>query len=227
MRYFVLVSLIFLALVSLRVPNIQAQNSTEVNNVIQDKNVEVMEKKNDFLEVRKSILDEIRMKRDEAKEEFRVKRDEFRAKLQLIKDERKKLIINRIDSRLTAINIKATDHMAKVLEKLTEILDRIENKTSELSTGEADVTSVQTAITNAKDALATAQAAVTEQAGKEYVASITDETTLRSTMGAAVSQLRADLKIIYQAVLDAKKAVRLAAVELAKVKGLTNIEVTQ
>lgn len=178
-------------------------------------------KRENVIEARHDFRQDVKQNREDAKEHFKDEREKFKENLQSLKDERKKKIVERIDSRLLAINTNATDRMTNVLEKLNEILSKIKEKTSVASASGKDVASVETAIASAETSIATAQSAVTAQAGKEYVADISDEAALREVIGKVIKQLQSDLKATHQAVVGARKAVRNAAAELAKVNGET------
>lgn len=146
---------------------------------------------------RKAVISQIKetvaAKREEARKAVAAKRDEFRVKLQTIKDQKKKALVERIDTKLNNVNIKHTDRFAQVLSNLQTILDKM--------SGDADKT-------NAQDAIDTAKAAVAAQAAKTYTITITSETSLRSDTGAVTSQLRLDLSATHKAVVDAKQAVQ-------------------
>ena len=120
-------------------------------------------------------------------------RDEFKAKLQTIKDQRKKILIERIDAKLSKANTKHTDRFTQVLSNLQTILDKISE--------DLDKTEAQSAIDAAK-------LAVENQAAKTYTIQITDETALRLNVGTITSQLRQDLMATHKLVIDAKQAVQ-------------------
>lgn len=178
----------------------------------------IQARRENIIQNRQDIREEVKQKREEAIEQFKEKREEFKEKLQSLRDERKKKLAENIDKRLSEINKKHTERMSSVLVKLNEILSKIKTKTEEAKTNGKDVASVEAAISEAEVAIVASETAVSAQAGKEYVASISDETKLRNAMGEAVRQLRADLKVVYQTVLDARKAVRNAAVEFVKTR---------
>lgn len=156
-------------------------------------------------------------KRAAALEKFQAARETFKENLAKIKDAKKKALVEKIDSQMANINKNRTDAMSKHLEKMNEILNRIIEKTATLKDNGKDVSAVETAIAAAQKAIGSAETAVANQAGKEYVANITYESTLKNTVGAAIKQLTADLKTTHQTVTDAKKAVADAAKALAKV----------
>lgn len=144
-------------------------------------------------ELREQIKESVAAKRQVAKEAVATKREEFKTRLQTIKNERKKALVERIDTKLTNVNAKHTDRFTQVLSNLQILLDKI--------TGDVDKTDAQAAIDAAK-------AAVETQAAKTYSITISTETALKSDVGTVTSQLRLDLMAAHQAVIDAKQAVQ-------------------
>jgi len=160
------------------------------------------------VETRETIKETVAKKREEAKEKFKLKRDEFKAKLEQIKDDRKKVIVERIDTRLATVNKNRTDHMSTVLDKLTSIVDRVSERIATAKANGKDVAGVEAAIATARTAIAAAQAAVSAQAGKEYVITIGEETALKGVVGKTTSQLQSDLQTVHKLVVEAKQAVQ-------------------
>ncbi len=178
-------------------------------------------KKIDLLEsqksARKNLREEIKTEREEAIEEMKAAREEFKTRLETITDAKKKLIVERVDTRLNAANVKHTERMAENLEKLSSILDRISSKAASLKSEGEDTAALDSAITDAEEKIISAQTAVTTQAGKEYVITITDEASLGETISPVVTQFRKDIKAVYKSVMDAKLAVTTSAKELKKI----------
>ncbi len=116
---------------------------------------------------------------------------EFKEKLLKIKDEKKRLIVEKLDSRFNEVNVKRTAKMTKHLDRMSSILDKV--------TG--DVTSARTAIQTARDA-------VVAQTEKIYVITINTEANLKTDVGKVRSQLEADLKAVNELVVAARKAVQ-------------------
>lgn len=165
-------------------------------------------------EKRKELKEQMEENREAMKEKFKAQREAFKEKLETIKDEKKKMTVEKVDARLLEINKNRTDRMAESLTKLKEILAKITEKA-----GATPSSALSQAITSANTAITTAETAVAAQAGKEYVATITTESTLRQTVGTVMSQLQKDLQTTNAIVITAKKAVRTAGMELAKQNG--------
>ncbi len=156
------------------------------------------------------------LRRKEASQSFELKREEFKQKLQLIKDERKKTITERINNRLSEINKNRTNRMMDSLSRLSEILGKLSNKVSEAKANGKDTSAAEAAIVQANNAISAAQNAVSNQAGKVYIAQITTEANLRTSVGQSISQIENDLKTVHKLILDAKQAVMNVVREMAK-----------
>lgn len=180
----------------------------------------VMEKrqeiKADVTEKRSEFQEQLTERREAAKEDFAEKREEFKMRLEEISDEKKQQIVERVDAHITETNQNITTRLAEHLDKITEIIDRIEAKAGEL---EGDTKAVDDAVTVARAAVETAQDAVAEQAGKEYVIEITDDTSLREDVKTVVDQFRADIKATAETVKEARQKTVDAARALGQAKG--------
>lgn len=159
---------------------------------------------------RLAFQEEIEIKREEMREEFAAKREAFDERLATIRDEKKKDLVENIQERMTKLNTTRTDAQTRHLTKMSEIIERVTEKTEEQKVGGKDVTSVLTAITAAESAIATAQEAVTTQAGQVYVVTISTESNLKSDVQTVSQTLAADLKAVQDAVGAARKAIRTA-----------------
>ncbi len=162
----------------------------------------------------------VEAKRTEAVEKFKQKRDEFTAKVAAIKDAKKKALAEKIDGKITQINTNRTEEMSKYIEKMKDLLGKIQAKSDELKSTGTDTTAVEAAIKAAQTAIDKAAAAVTAQAGKQYVAALTSETALKSNFGSVAKQLEMDLKTVRQLLIDAQKAIANAAKVLGQARGI-------
>lgn len=146
-------------------------------------------------------------------------------KLQTFRDENKKELVLKLDERIASISSKRTEKMNEAVNKLTTVLDSIKSKANQLDRS-CETTNLTSAITKAEEALTSASAAVELQAKKSYPLNITDESTAKENVGSVLKQLQTDLRNTHKAVMDAKKAIVKAAVELNKTKRCANVSVT-
>ncbi|MBI5358014.1 hypothetical protein HZB69_00055 [Candidatus Amesbacteria bacterium] len=142
-------------------------------------------------EARTELREDIQKRRDVMKKDIEAKRMEFKTKVVKIKDEKKKLIVEKLDARFNEINAKRTAQMTKHLDKMSEILAKVTGDTA-----------------SASSAIQTARDAVTAQAAKTYVITISTEANLKMDVGKVRSQLEADLKSVNELVIAARKAVQ-------------------
>jgi hypothetical protein len=138
------------------------------------------------------LKDDIKERRDVMKKDIEAKRMEFKTKVAMIKDEKKKLTVEKLDTRFNEVNLKRTAQMTKHLDKMTEMLTKVTGDTA-----------------SASSAIQTARDAVTAQAAKTYVITISTEANLKMDVGKVRSQLEADLKAVRELVNTARQAVRI------------------
>lgn len=151
------------------------------------------------------------------KEAVQQKREEFKVRLQTIRNEKKKAAVERIDTKIANTNEVHTVRFTSILVKLQSILDRVSQKASEAKANGKDTTVLDSSIVSAQAAIDSAKAAVSAQAAKTYVIQISDEATLRNSVGTTTSQFKKDLRDVRKAIVEAKQAVQNAVRELAKV----------
>ncbi|OGH14688.1 MAG: hypothetical protein A2687_01280 [Candidatus Levybacteria bacterium RIFCSPHIGHO2_01_FULL_38_26] len=166
------------------------------------------------------IRESIQNRRAEVQEQMQVKRDEFRERLQTIRDQAKRLIVERIDTRMEETNQRVANRFLDVLDKLQVLLDRLVGKAGSAKSEGKDTVELEAAIANAQTAIDNAKTAVASQAANTYIIEIASESALRSDVGTVVSQLRTDLSAVHQFVVAAKQAVQNVIAELAKLGGV-------
>lgn len=127
-------------------------------------------------------------------------RDAFKQKLTTIKDERKQALVEKIDTSMQEINSRRTTQMTAALTRLSTIIDHVASKAGDNVEAKAAVATAQTAI-------ATAKQAVAAQLAKDYVITITGETTLGQAVKTTIQSLRTDLQATHAIVVSAQQAV--------------------
>lgn len=178
---------------------------------IQEKKETLMDKKAEVREARtekrQAVKEEIEAKREAMKEKMAQKKDALKAKLDAFKDKKKAESASRISENLNKINRNRTDHFSKFLEKARAILTKLDDRVVKAKADGKNTTAAQAAIDKAKAALATAESAVTAQAGKDYTLAVTDETKVRSEAKGTRDGLHNDLQAVKRLVVDAKQAI--------------------
>lgn len=170
--------------------------------------------------------DKVQVKREEVKGKIEAKRAELKQNLAKIKDERKKAAAERIYQELNKLNERAMNHFVDVLNRLEKTLGKIKDRTAKAETNGRDVAAVKTAISNAEQAITASRTAVEVQSKKTYDFTFDSEETLRLNIGKARQQLRDDISAVRKIVFDARDAVRKAAVALAQIPKVDELEVT-
>lgn len=135
------------------------------------------------------------------------KHQQFQDKITTIKDGAKKAIVERLDGKFTALNLRQTTRMKERLDRLTSIVSRLQNRIAQLKANGQDTTSAETALTTAQTAIQTSMSAVATQASKEYAPQITTEENLRQTVGITSQQLKTDLTATHKTVITTHQAV--------------------
>ncbi len=176
------------------------QTATDAASKLKQQMQLIKDQKQTAVSLKQQIKERIQTKKEEIKEIVATKREEFKAKIQTIKDQKKKALVERIDTKLGNVNTKHTDRYAQALSDLQTFLDRITQST----TGTNALTNTATA----QAAIDSAKLAVENQAVETYTITISTETALRSDVGTIISQLRQDLTTVHKLVVDAKQAIQ-------------------
>lgn len=131
-----------------------------------------------------------------------------------------------LQAKLNNINERVTGHFTDVLNQIDKMLDRVKTRASKAEANGLNVSTVNAEITNAQNAITAARAAVATQAGKVYTVQTTgNETTFRSDVGKTRQALHQDLVAARDTVKAARDAVRKAAVTLAQIPRVDEVEV--
>lgn len=144
---------------------------------------------------------------DTRKEIRSEKRQQFQDKITTIKDEKKQVLVERLDGKFTALNLRQTTRMKERLDRLASVVSRLQDRIAQLKANGQDTTSAETAIAEAQKAIETSTIAVDTQASKEYIPQITTESALRQTVGITSQQLKTDLTATHKTVITAHQAV--------------------
>jgi hypothetical protein len=150
---------------------------------------------------------QVQKARQEMHGQFQKERDDFKVKVAALKDQRKQATMSAITERFTTINTNQTERMTQSLTKLSQILDRLSSQSAEAKNAGKEMTTVDAAIGTAKQAIETSLAAVTIQAGKQYIPQITDETQIKQSAATIFTQLKNDLETTRKTVQATKEPV--------------------
>jgi Cu/Ag efflux pump CusA len=191
----------------------------------------------EFQQNREEVKKQIEQIRIEYKNQIQEKREEMKTKIEALKEqlrermkakisEKKQKIVERIYERINALNERMTNHYIDVLDHLEKVLERIESRMAKVKINGKDVSAVEAAVEKAHQAINAAREAVKVQAEKVYQPpQITSEENLKLDVGKIRKQLHDDLKAVEKLVKDARDAVRQAAVALAQIPKVDELEV--
>lgn len=149
------------------------------------------------------------------KEKMASREAALKLKLETFKDKRKAEIATRVNTNLNKINENQTAQMQKHLEKMSDILNKLEARVNSGSSDIKDPALARTAIISSRASIASAGAAVSTQADKDYTIEATTEANLKRDAQAKREQLHTDLKTVRQLVISAKQSVA-NAIRVAK-----------
>ncbi|CAN5118761.1 hypothetical protein BH09PAT2_BH09PAT2_09610 [soil metagenome] len=183
--------------------------------IINDSRRMMQVKREEIKQNREDLHASMEAKRKESMEKFQTQREEFKKELQVIKDEKKKSIIENIDTKLNELNTTHSDNLAQSLTQITDILGRLDEKIASKEASGIDTTEVKAASANAHTLIDSAAAAVTAQSARQYILDITDEAKLREDVKKTVQTFKTDITAVHEKV----KAAREAVVTVARLYG--------
>lgn len=193
--------------------------------------------KADVAAKREEVKASMEAKREEMKTNMEAKRAEMKAgmeerktalkeQLTKVKDEKKKQTVLDINTRLEELNTKTLDHFSESLDKLGEVSERITSRADKAEGRGLNVATVRTAIADALKAIEASRLAIQAQAGKTYTITVTTESNLRADVEKTRKALHDDLAKVRETVKAAHDAVRRAAVTLAQIPRVDEVENT-
>lgn len=169
----------------------------------------------------RETVEQKRKEAEELREEFRKRVEERRAELQEkireVQDERRREIAERVAENLNKVQERLLNNFLRVIDNLETVLTNISTATDRREAAGADVSAVRAAISNAETVLAEARAALELQFQEDYTPVIEEDASVGQVLSNLRNQLAEDLKSAREIVLNAKEAVRSAAVALAQV----------
>lgn len=146
-------------------------------------------------------------------------REETRTKFQTIKDDKKRQIIENISNLIASVNQKRTTIMANHLNRIEWVLEKLKIKTQTAKDDGKNVSSVETAIVSAETTIKSSRDKIAAQAVKQYNINISNEDALGTAVASTRQTFQADLKVVNDSVIAARKAVSTAIETLAKILG--------
>ncbi|MBI2338465.1 hypothetical protein HYU95_04765 [Candidatus Daviesbacteria bacterium] len=131
----------------------------------------------------------------------------LKAKLETFKDKKKAEAASRLNTNLNMINQNQTAKMQRHLNTMSGILGRLEERVNKTNADIKDPVAAKAAITSARAVIATASAAVSVQAQKDYTIQVTSEGRIKSDAKLQRDKLHTDLQALRKTVINAKQTV--------------------
>lgn len=128
-------------------------------------------------------------------------REEYQHRLQSLKDERKRKVLENLDTNLSQVKDKWVTIWTNTLTRFDKILAKLEAK---------NVTTAQDEIAAAKSAIADAQAKVAAVASKDYVFTINSEDTLGEDARSFIATFKEDMLAVHASLAAARDALQAA-----------------
>lgn len=167
----------------------------------------------------------VEKQREATKKKIETLKTELEKKLRVVKDEQKRTIVGDIFEQLNEIKDRRVDNFSKAVDQLESVAGNILSRAEKASANGKDISSVTSAIEAAEKAVSETKSLIEKEAGKTYSVSVGSEATLRSDMTKAREELRSDLEKIQESVKTARDAVQKAAVTLAQIPNINQLEV--
>lgn len=144
----------------------------------------------------------------------------LKTKLEAFKDQKKATISARVSANLNQINQNQTAQMQRHLDLMSSILDKLEARVNKSTSDIKNPVEAKKAIDSTRQAIATASAAVTAQAQKDYTIQVTSEGRIKLDVQTMRNKLHTDILSMRKAVIDVKQAVA-NAIRVAKSESAT------
>lgn len=181
------------------------------------------EKVQERIETRKeNIKERVETRKENISERIADKREimasreaALKTKLEGFRNKQKAQIVERVNISLKNINEKMVAHFKKVLERLSNLLDKLEARVNANSSDIKDPVLARQAIADARLAIASATEVVNLQSAKDYTLELTQESRAKTEVTGIRRLSHEDLKVVLQAVNDAKNSVS-NAIRIAK-----------
>ncbi len=157
------------------------------------------------------------------KDQMATREAALRLKLQSFKDQKKASAAARISTNLNQINQNQTSQMRRHLELMSVILDKLEARVNKPTPDIKNQVAARAAIASTRMMIATASAAVSTQAQRDYTIQVTSEAKIRLDAQAMRNKLHTDILTLRKIIIDTKQSVA-NSIRIAKSNSSENPE---
>lgn len=216
---------------------LREQNKAEITKIREDFSAAIKANKASTTEAikekREYLIKGIQEKRELFKEELESRKEyrasttaamkaKFKEGLAKIKDEKKKIKIENVANNITELNTKITTKSSEKIDKIEEILIAIESRADKAAARGISVSGVRSLVVLAETAIAEARTAITTQASKTYTVSVTDESTVKTSVQTTRDLLKKDIEAMNVKIKAAHEATRKAVSGLRTIPKIDN-----
>ena len=157
------------------------------------------------VESKAARIQEIRI---QARDKYSTAKATFDARVAKLRDQAKTAILTRLVGKYNTLLEKWVKSWSVALERLAKILDKLDSRATEVKATGVDISKYQTAASDASDKIDSAQASLQELADNIYVPEITTDAELGTQVSDITSQFTKDVQATFDAVSEARAAVR-------------------
>lgn len=171
-------------------------------------------------EEREAFIESMKARIEQAKGERETRLETLKAKIASFKNEKKKEKVENIQGRITAFVAKRIEAMTLHITKMNDLVVLNQTQATQKGTGK-DTTAFDAAALSALAAINAAKDAILTLSNKQYVVTVTSETSVKSDVQTVKNAIETDMKAANELLKKARRSVSLMIVERAKLMGET------
>ncbi len=169
---------------------------------------------------KEAYLEAMKAKIEQSKADHETRLADFKEKMRTFKDQGKKRKVEDIQARISAFVKKRIETMTAHITKMNDIVGLTKIQVSEKAAGK-DTSAFDTAASAALIAINTAKDKISTIAAKQYVVSVSSESTIKSDVDSVRKTVETDVKAAAELMKNARVAVSTMLTERAKILGET------
>ncbi len=169
-------------------------------------------------EERTAFLDSIKTSMEQSGTEREKRIQTLKDKINKFKDQVKKTKVEDIQTKITSFVTKRISIMTTNITKMTDLVGLNKTQVAERANGK-DTTAFDAAAAAALTAINAAKDKLTELSSKQYVVTVTSETTVKNDVETVKKAIEEDLKVANELMKNARIAVSKMITERAKLLG--------
>lgn len=177
---------------------------------------------------RQEFESQMQIRKEEMEKKRIEERNQFRLDLKKIKDQRKQLATERIIETMDTLNKRLTNNLSEKINQIESVLGSIESRLNKAQDKNLETKDVEDQILKAKESISLAREEILTQSNKSYLINITEsESLLREEMQDLRNNFNIDIKALREKVKMVHFEVKEAAIMLAKIPRINEVEVIE